>query len=450
MDALFWEGVFTVNSPVSGRKSNSSNGFAAATDAGEIPADDPRILLVERVAASSGFSRAPRLHSLLLHITSNALAGRTDLLSEAKIGEQVFGRTPDYNRADDSIVRAQMRLLRRKLDSYFAGEGLGEALVITVPTGSYLPHFEPRARRDTGGTGLQAGIVATRPAAARTGRRWMWLAALGAAFLCGLLAARIPAASSRAAGSSAAHPILSRLLDHNRPTLVVVQDADLVVLNTALNDEIQLDEYQSGAYKRRLDDPELNAAHAKTLRFLDERQYTSVGDVSIVRRLFQAVPDSWDQIQVVYPKHLHMRQLKQSNAILIGGGGANPWVQLFDNRLLFRLRRDGSSSQLHVENLHPRAGEPAAYASGQNAYGILALLPQSDGEGRVLIMAGTSLEATEAASELVISPASAARLMERLRREAGPQGFTSFQLVVRTARLGGTSAGTEIVASRVE
>jgi hypothetical protein len=103
-----------------------------------------------------------------------------------------------------------------------------------------------------------------------------------------------------------------------------------------------------------------------------------------------------------------------------------------------------------VENLHPRAGEAAVYSPGQNAYGILSMLPQTDGEGRVLIMAGTTLEATEAAAELVISPASAGRLMDRLRQEAGPQGFSSFHLVVRAARLGGTSAAAEIVASRVE
>jgi hypothetical protein len=414
-----------------------------------MPADDPRMLLVERVAASSVFSRAPRLQSLFLHITTNALAGRPELLTEAKIGEQVFGRTPDYNRADDSIVRAQMRLLRRKLEAYFAGEGSEEALVIAVPVGGYVPQFSPRERLETVSPVLQAGIVETRPA--RPARPlWGWLAALAFAFLCGILIPRIPALSAGTPRPAAAHPILSRLLDHHRPTLVVVQDADLVVLNTALNTEIQLDEYQSGAYRQRLENPALNPEQARTLRFLDDRQYTSVGDVSIVRRLLQAVPDSWEQIQVVYPKHLHMRQLKQSNAILIGGGGANPWVQLFENRMQFRLRSDGASNRLHVENLHPRAGEPEKYASGQSAYGILALLPQTDGEGRVLIMAGTSLEATEAAAELVISPASAGRLMERLRREAGAQGFTSFQLVVRTARLGGTSTGAEIVASRLE
>jgi hypothetical protein len=105
---------------------------------------------------------------------------------------------------------------------------------------------------------------------------------------------------------------------------------------------------------------------------------------------------------------------------------------------------------LDVENLHPQAGEPAVFTSGQSAYGVLALLPQNDGDGWVLITAGTSLEATEAAAEMIISPVSAARLMEHLKRQAGPRGFTSFQLVVRTARLGGTSTNKEVVAARFE
>ena len=442
----FWERGFHREFTGFRKKASVFREMPVLPKSGEMPVEeDPRLLVVKRVAASSDFTRAPKLQTLFLHITRNALAGRSDLLTEAKIGQHVFDRLPEYNRAEDSIVRAQMRLLRRKLDAYFAGQ-TNESIVITVPTGSYVPRFEARESVGIPTGAFESGIVPVKPPAKI--RRWMWLAAVGAALVCGALGERLRAVV--ASGGTVSHPILSRLLDHRRPTLVVVQDTDLVALNVALETEIPLDEYQSGAYRRRLEDPALSDGQAEVLRFLDDHQYTSVGDVSIVRRLFQAAPDSWAQLQVVYPKHLHMRQLKQSNAILIGGGGANPWVQLFADRMQFRLRRAPGTRVNLVDNLHPRMGEQGTYTTEQYAYGILALLPQTDGEGKVLLMAGTSLEATEAAAELVISPESAERVVERLKRESGPQGFTSFQLLVRTARLGGTSTGPEIVASRVE
>ena len=104
-----------------------------------------------------------------------------------------------------------------------------------------------------------------------------------------------------------------------------------------------------------------------------------------------------------------------------------------------------------VHNLHPRAGEAESYRpTADTAYGVLAMLPNIGGEGRVLLMAGTSLEATEAAGELAIAPEEARRLLERIRSVTGRGDFSSFQAIVRSRRLDGTSTRSEIVALRAE
>src|SRR5580704_4334359 len=105
---------------------------------------DSRRELVGRVVASPPFSKAERLSSLLVYVCDVALDGRADELSEQNIGESVFGRSRDYDSANDGIVRAQVSRLRQRLGLYFDGEGANEPVRIVIPRGGYVPFFEPR------------------------------------------------------------------------------------------------------------------------------------------------------------------------------------------------------------------------------------------------------------------------------------------------------------------
>jgi hypothetical protein len=111
-------------------------------------ATDSRRELVGRVVASSPFSKTERLSSLLLYVCDVALNGRADELSEQNVGEAVFGRSRDYDSANDGIVRAQVSRLRQRLDLYFDGEGAEEPIRIVIPRGGYIPFFEPRLTKE--------------------------------------------------------------------------------------------------------------------------------------------------------------------------------------------------------------------------------------------------------------------------------------------------------------
>src|SRR5258708_36571950 len=110
-----------------------------------IHALDPRWELVQRVAASTGFRKAARVRDFLLYVCARALEQHTDEITEQQVGTNVFGRPADYNPGDDNVVRAQARVLRTKLEKYFAAvKGHAEPIVITIPKGTYVPVFEPR------------------------------------------------------------------------------------------------------------------------------------------------------------------------------------------------------------------------------------------------------------------------------------------------------------------
>ena len=100
--------------------------------------------LVQRVVNSELFRRSPALRAFLLYITERVISGRADELKEQSIGAEVLGRKPNYNPADDNIVRVRAHELRGRLERYFTSEGANEAVVITMPRGAYAPEFVPR------------------------------------------------------------------------------------------------------------------------------------------------------------------------------------------------------------------------------------------------------------------------------------------------------------------
>jgi hypothetical protein len=112
-------------------------------------------LQLERVLASSGFSRNERMARFLRFIVEQHLAGKDSELKESVIAIEVFGRRPDHDPSQDSIVQTEAGRLRARLSEYYAREGKGDALVIELPKGGYAPLLRrleagpPNNRRDT-------------------------------------------------------------------------------------------------------------------------------------------------------------------------------------------------------------------------------------------------------------------------------------------------------------
>lgn len=96
---------------------------ATSEDVESLLSNDLRWQLIQRIVASYGFIRSPRLSAFLQFISRLALTGRGDQISEQLIGAKVFDRVSNYDTAVDSIVRAHAVRLRTKLDEYFVMKG---------------------------------------------------------------------------------------------------------------------------------------------------------------------------------------------------------------------------------------------------------------------------------------------------------------------------------------
>jgi TolB-like protein len=152
------------------------------------PASDDVRRQLDRLLASALFANAGRMSRFLKFVVERTLAGDGERLKEYVIGVEVFDRDADYDPRLDAIVRVEAARLRSKLAEYYATEGRGDAVVLTMPKGGYAPEIRfddrtaasassaavsppPRTRR-VGGWLLGAALVAAAASAVVAWQPW--------------------------------------------------------------------------------------------------------------------------------------------------------------------------------------------------------------------------------------------------------------------------------------
>jgi adenylate cyclase len=96
---------------------------------------------LQRVVASRDFMNSERKRRFLKFVIQETLAGRADRIKAYSIALDAFDRDPSFNPAADPVVRIEAGRLRRCLEHYYLGEGAADRIRITIPKGSYVPHF---------------------------------------------------------------------------------------------------------------------------------------------------------------------------------------------------------------------------------------------------------------------------------------------------------------------
>ncbi|MBP2311296.1 tetratricopeptide repeat protein [Azospirillum soli] len=99
-----------------------------------------------RVLASRSLRSSARGRRFLQFIVQEAQAGRADRIKAYTIAMDVFDRDADFDASLDPVVRIQAGRLRQALEHYYLTEGTDDPVRISIPKGSYVPHFlvQPR------------------------------------------------------------------------------------------------------------------------------------------------------------------------------------------------------------------------------------------------------------------------------------------------------------------
>jgi hypothetical protein len=183
------------------------------------------------------------------------------------------------------------------------------------------------------------------------------------------------------------------------------------------------------------------------------RRYTSLADVNFATRLLPLSQDLGSRVRVRFARNIDIRDLKKGKVILVGSRRANPWVEIFEPHLHYAYDYDVEARKSFFRNVLPGPGEAETFARNNNgaskgeSYGIVALLPNMNGSGKVLLIEGLNMEGTDAAGELVLNPHSCEVLIEHLRKQVGfPEKY--FESLVKLTPVNGSAANVRLISVR--
>lgn len=421
----------------------------------EFDSTDARWKVLQQVVQSPQFEKSSRLRSFLLFICEMALSGQRSRINEQEIGVKVFGRPAGYNPGDDSIVRSQAHILRQRLSEYFTGPGSGSALRIVIPKGTYVPVFEAAdaegaAKEPNSVPGAELPLQESSSGTVKM-RHLLWAGILFLAVL--ILAAsfwRIYEVQHTSPQTKVEARFWQSIFGTRRPVVIVPADSNLVLIEEMTNSSVSFQDYQSRKY---LENPILKEAESKfSAQFLEDTRYTSMADLNLVACLMRSpqVPNAG--LLIRYARDLSITDSREDNLILIGGARSNPWVELFAGKMNFINSYDWQQKKDVVINKLPRKGELPLYMQDSSdpqgrVYGLVTYESSLDGEGSVLLVAGTSSAGTQAAADFLLSNHLFADFLRQVQLPNG--SIPHFELLLVARNLNGNVAGSSILASRL-
>jgi hypothetical protein len=410
-------------------------------------ADDPRWTAVTKLGESQQFVRAPLLRDFLLYIAENELNGHPEEITEQKIGHRVYKRNELYSPADDNIVRVSAHQLRLKLREYYETEGREDDWIIEVPKGRYIPLFRKRVQTNVELPGEPARSLP------RASSLWV-VPALAIAFLLGFAASHFVRVPRAPRPKPALNLIVSILQDANEPVQVIMSDEALILMESLSRQHFTLEDYANLSYRQLPPALQGNQAATHFWNVLADRQIINVGDTGVATRIrdsFEAL-GSGPAVEVRSAQNMRPRDFVSGNFILLGASNSNPWVQMFgENQFNFQFEQDAPDLPVHIKNQHPKPGESNVYLADvahHLSYARIEYFPNFSRNGHVLMIAGTSMEGTEAAAHFCLQPDSVATLRRALGLGSGSP-FPAFEILLATSSEAGTGVNARIVSARV-
>ncbi len=417
-----------------------------------VPEQHEHSAVVKRLLESKTFARSPRLRSFLQYTCHHSLLGHYEELTEQHIGIHVFGRAATYNPGEDNIVRSTARQLRQRLAVYYQEEGQSETVRIGLPRGGYVAVFQS--------IGSPKEVVEPTPEIAHTEMGFVplnhgratdvrWKDRVLFLVLGFLVAVTVLLAVSRVhTVVRQKSPLWTQIFKADFQTLLVPGDAGLNLYDNVAKTEVTVDQYFSREYLRR---PEAQTPQGYAWKPLAERRYTSIVDLQFANRLRDLPEFRRAGYDVRFARDLKLEDLRgKTNTILLGAPPYNPWVQLFTAQLNFRMHYNGELNSIDVLNTSPTKSESSVYVWNEKdpshrGYATIALVPNLDKKGSVLIVQGTTMAGVDGAITFLMDNA---QMLPFLHIQ--PNGsLAQFEVLLEAKIMQGNCPEVHLIASRV-
>jgi hypothetical protein len=374
-----------------------------------------------------------------------------------------FGDPTDTIPAKTNIVRNYARLLRQRLEEYFTTEGIEETIRIVVPRGGYIPlflegdmvvgkskpdpsHAEVLPLELTSHLDRMPPHEESRPVPLDRSSRI--LKALCVALFLALFFVSLHDIHLRPQ-PSISDRFWSAFFSPTRDTLVVPADSGLVIYQNLTKRWVPLAEYAAGEYQKHTVSP--LGIDPTIVNELGARRYTSVVDLHLVSAISQLPAVVKDRFKVRYAREVTLDDLKQSNVYPARIPQCQPLGGTLSEYLNFRFEPQQKEDKVIVRNTHPLAGEKMFYETDQTdpahtTFGVIAVTPNLDGGGHVLLIEGINMAGTEAAADYLFSDASRVLLSQAFDSKGN---MLPFEVLLETSNIGANAPRPQIISERI-
>jgi hypothetical protein len=405
---------------------------------------------LERLLRNTHFSNSKRFPTFLRYIVREELNARGDQIKERTLGIEVFGRNAGYDTTSDPIVRVTAAEIRKRIAQYYQEPGHESELRISLPPGSYVPHFdrpatagEPASARvlprpQTGSSALptappsppsslsfpeeqQTTVEIPRPPAAEGIAKWGWLVAAGLALVAITAWLSLPPRRSN--------------LDLFWAPVLSSSDPVQLCFPQSHFDEITLRDAADPALQKQLREK------VSTLVIDDLQPLVSLSGLLQQRhQLYHLVGEDTTTLT----------DLRQGPAILLGGFD-NAWTLRVTRDLRYRFGNDPSMTHFWIEDTQSPGHTHWAVDRGLQVetnnyrdYAIVARFVDANTGKLAVVAAGIARGGTVAAGEFLTQASN----MEAIKSRAPKNwGGRNMEFVLSTEIIDGRSSPPKIEAT---
>lgn len=381
---------------------------------------------------------------MFIYVCDRVLDHEVDEIHEQEVGRRVFGRPADYDTSADNTVRVHASMLRKRVDQYFANEGISEPVVIEIPRGNYAPVFHERAVElaipEPVAPPVEPVLPQLSASALPNWRSWL-PAALAVLFAAVSVFLFLEVRHLQKPNALAAEPTVrqfwSQVFQLNRPTDLVLGDATLALFEERTSRPVALSEYFDRSYLNTVADrvkgANLDPDLGKVLLLKRQGNY---GDVALLSQLMDMARAEQSDTKVRFARDYSFREIKADDAVLFGNVASNPWVEPFENHQTLHWKYDAARGNYYPVDTTAAASDQerfhTALQPGQPAegYAIVSLFPNMGGTGNVLIISGTGGTAMNGALGFLSDEHSMVQLRAKLNGAANAP-FPYFEALLR-------------------
>ena len=401
------------------------------------------------ILASPSFHGSKRCQQFLEYVCLKSLSGEIGSLKERSIAVEVFGRQPQSDMGDDTIVRVGAREVRKRLAQYYVtANGVSAPVVIDLPSGSYAPEFRYATVKDIVLAEPPSPTPGVAPPVSPVARYWRWAAALALLAACGSAVAWMYVSSPANANKKAFNLFWAPVFQSNEPMLVAVGHPIVyhVSRRAHLLSEERLPAQRIPTMQRAIQLPPELISGSDVIPV--QNQYVGFGDMIAANEVSTMLGRRAKDVRVRMASAVELADLRNTQSLIIGAI-TNRWSMELQNGWRFQFARTDEHSTVIKDTQTPgRQWRIPSKEDGSTAedYFLVCRVNSPIAGGEQFVVAGLKQFGTEAAGRLVADQEQLGAILRTL-----PPGWETrnLQLVLHSRVIGNTPAQPEVVAWHV-